>query len=300
MTRIGRLTWAVAVAAGLGCGTPGGGGSPRARGGPGATVGGTIVSTVDGWGIELAEVREVARDTGLSARESLRRLQAEQLLMQEAARRGDLEGDAEVHEVARRAAVQALLDAEAAEVEVPEDDVREAYEAQRARFETKEQRRVLHVLAGAREGVAADVDARARAYVSAALPELRAATDFEAFTRAYSGRVVDGIQVAAELLPPLAREGRLVAPFEDAMFSLPEPGVVPEPVRTIYGWHAIRVLEVTRGSLVPYETAAVTLREELTLERRTKHVEELMATLRKRYPVSIAPGAQAALAGLEP
>jgi len=299
MTRVGSGVWALALVSALGCGDAGGGGSQRAGAGPGTAVGGTVVSTVDGHAIQLAAVADVARDTGLSGREALRRLQAEQLLMQEAARRGEFEGQPEVQDVARRAAVQALLDAEAASVQVPEDDVREAYAAQRARFETKEQRRVLHLYASVREGVSADVDARARAYVASVLPELRATTDPAAFAQAYSGRVVDGIKIAAELLPPLAREGRVVAPFEDAMFSLPVPGVVPEPVRTMYGWHAIRVLEITPASAVPYETAAATLRKELETERRKKHVEELMVTLRKRYHVVIAPNAQALLTQLE-
>jgi hypothetical protein len=283
----------------LGCTEPGAGSELGADRAGHDEVGGSVVSTVNGHAIRIADVERTAFGTGIPFRESLRRLQSERLLMEEAARRGRFARVPDVIDVARRAAVQALLDAEAAEVTVSDRDLEKAYEEQRARFESKEQRVVVHFLAGMREGAPAELEARARAYAAAALQELKVATDLEAWKAKHNAKVVEGVQTLAESLPPLAREGRVVKPFEDAMFSLAQPGVVPAPVRTSYGWHAIRVLEITPAKVVPYETAAATLRNELRLERQTAHVAKLIEQLRRQHPVVVTPEASARLAELE-
>jgi hypothetical protein len=298
MRGLGRML-VVALVHGLGCTGPGAGNERSAgRAGQGE-VGGSVVSTVNGHAIRVSEVEDTAYGTGIPIRESLRRLQAERLLVEEATRRGRFARSPEVVDVARRAAVQALLDLEAAQVTVPDRDVEKAYEEQHARFETKEQRVVVHFLAGSREGAPEVLDARARAYAAAALEELKVATDLEAWKAKHTGKVVEGVQTLAETLPPLAREGRVVKPFEDAMFSLAQPGVVPAPLRTSYGWHAIRVLEITPAKVVPFETAVTTLRAELRLEQQTAHVAKLIEALRRQHPVVITPQASAILGELE-
>jgi hypothetical protein len=299
MMRALARTLVALLASWLGCTGPGTG-PERGAGRAGRDeVGGSVVSTVNGHAIRVAEVEATAHATGIPRRESLRRLQSERLLVEEATRRGRFARAPEVVDVARRAAVQALLDVEAAEVTVPDGDVEEAYEEQRARFETKEQRVVVHFLAGMREGAPEVLEERARAFAAAALEELKVVTDLPAWKAKHTGKVIEGVQTLAENLPPLAREGRVVKPFEDAMFSLAQPGVVPAPVRTSYGWHAIRVLEITPAKVVPYETAAATLRNELRLERQTAHVAKLIEQLRRQHPVVVTPEASARLAELE-
>jgi hypothetical protein len=88
-----------------------------------ATVGGRIVSTVNGEPIAVDDVARVARETGLGAEAALRLLQDQALLAREAERRG-LAAHPDVRDAARRAAVQALLarEVEGAEPAAADDD----------------------------------------------------------------------------------------------------------------------------------------------------------------------------------
>ena len=282
------------------CSGPDAGGSRRKGRAGEDHVGGAVVSTVNGRAIQLGQVQTLAYQSGMPRLESLRKLQAEQLLIDEANHRGSFDRRPEVRDVAQRAAVQALLDAEASEVEVSEDELREEYGKQRERFETKQQRRAMHLLAGVKGGLSPAQDVKAKAIVEAAIDELRTATDLDAFREKHIGQVVDGISIAVEMLPAFAQEGRLMESFETAMFSLEAPGVVPQPVRTQYGWHAIRVLEIIPAKVVPYQTAIATLRDEMRLARQTTRVTELIEALRSRQRVVVSPNASALLAELPP
>lgn len=94
--------------------------SGSAPGAP-AAVSGPVISTVDGAPITVDEVERVARDTGLTPREALRRLQEERVLAARASAAGHAD-DREIVDATRRAAVRALL-AERVEGEVGPDDV---------------------------------------------------------------------------------------------------------------------------------------------------------------------------------
>jgi len=91
----------------LSCACPGG-----ERGGDQATpvsrARGALVAKVDGAAIGVEQVRELAEATGLTPREALQRLEEEQLLVREAARRGYGRPELVEREL-RRALVQALL-----------------------------------------------------------------------------------------------------------------------------------------------------------------------------------------------
>ena len=71
------------------------------------------------------------------------------------------------------------------------------------------------------------------------------------------------------------------------MFSLSAPGVVPEPVRTSFGWHAIRVTEILPAEETPYEKAAPILRKELSVVRQTAAMQELLKDLSRAHPVQV-------------
>jgi len=262
-----------------------------------AKVEGQVVSTVDGQPIYVKDVERLAYRSGLPMRDALHKLQDERLLRREAERRA-VAGPA-VDDVARRAAVQALLVSEADAVVVTDDDIRAAYTSAVARFERPEQRVVLHVLAALPKTPTPEQDAAAKAYATRILPELAAATDIDGFIAAHHGKTVDGTPIVCERLPALAKAGRLVKEFEDAMFALPAVGTAKEPVKTIYGWHAIRVLEITPAERTPYETAAKTLRQELLSARRTERIKQLVEALRRKYSVTFPENMREVLAKLE-
>ncbi len=283
--------WAIAVLVAAACG---GGEAPDGDGDGGrrvhgeARVGGQVVSTVDGVPITLDEVRSTARETGLAPRDALRRLEDRLLLAAEAARRGYADRP-EVREAGRKAAVQALLVREVEEPlmprAIPEEAVRELWE-RRSEYHRPERRRVDHVLAKVGPDALAASAAAARAIAVEAIGAL-ASTGADAALAEYDGATRDGIEVVVEHLEPMASDAAIEEPFLRAVFALEGPGVVAEPVRTRYGWHAIRVVEIEPAAETPFEDAEEALRAELVTDARRRRVEALVEELSDAIGVEI-------------
>lgn len=58
----------------------------------------------------------------------------------------------------------------------------------------------------------------------------------------------------------------LVAPFAEKAFSM-EPGEISRPVKTMFGWHVIKVDKVNEASVTPLDEAAPDIREMLALKK---------------------------------
>ncbi|UJR79500.1 peptidylprolyl isomerase [Sandaracinus amylolyticus] len=265
-------------------------GPPRAITREQEQVGGTIVSTVDGAPITLAEVEEVARETGLSPQDALRRLQEERVLAAHAEAAG-LGDDHEVQDAVRRASVQALLEArveaEITPASIPAEQVAERMDAQRARWWRPERRRSTHVLARLAPDAPPEAGAAAERFVRRAIERMSAAEDARAEAHVigeedHSGRTYT---VLVEDLPPVARDGQLVPEYLDALFARGERGVLAEPVRTRFGWHAIVLTEVMPPWEAPRDEVEAAMRQELAVEARAARLEELVRELAGRTPV---------------
>jgi parvulin-like peptidyl-prolyl isomerase len=256
----------------------------RASGGSAAGKSKDAVAVVDGRGIALSEVQELVRRSGLSARDALSRLEAERLLIKEAERHGFAE-DAEVHLVAKRAAVQALLLAEADRIGVEEEELREAYEAAQDRFHKPERRESVHVLASMSADASPELSRAGEKLAREAIRAFTETDDVDAVLRRFGQRRSEPFPVVVERLPLLGRTGAVVKEFEEALFEPSEPGVVPRPVRTSYGWHAIYVVSVRPEEHWSFEQAVEQLRPEILLEKRTKGMEELFGRLEKNADI---------------
>ncbi|HET7607462.1 MAG TPA: SurA N-terminal domain-containing protein [Gammaproteobacteria bacterium] len=149
----------------------------------------------------------------------------------------------------------------AAGLEVTEERLRQAYEEERARFETPEQRRARHILVTVPEG---QEDA-ARATAEGVVARLRGGEDFAAVAAEVSADA--GTKAQGGELPWLAR-GVLPGPFEDALFAL-EVGQISDPVLSDDGFHIIRLDEVRAGDVQPFEA----VRDELAAETKTREAE---------------------------
>jgi len=287
------------IAAVVGCGAGDarhGSRGEQARGS--AYVGGQVISTVHGHPISVGDVQALVRDSTLTPQQALWRLQAERLLMAEADQRG-LGDEAAVEQVARQARVQSLLQDLTDAVAVSDEEVRAAYEKSKSRFEPPERRVVVHALAQLPKNATPQADAAARAFATQMIERLAATTDFNELAAKLKHETSPHFKVRLEKLPAMHRRSALVPSFLEAMFSVPEPGMVRQPVQTVYGWHAIRVLEIRPSASTPYAEAAEILRGELELERKKKLVTELVATLRKQHRVELAADLRKTLAKLE-
>lgn len=306
-----RLFAHLALAACVACGDgaadgaqDGGAARGRDERGPAAPAEGRVISTVDGAAITVEEVEEVARETGLSPLDALRRLQEERVLVAHAEAAGL--GDApEVGDAVRRASVQALLarrvEAAITPETIPADEVRRRIEEQRARFARPERRVTTHVLARVPEGeVRPEAEAAAERFARRAIERLVAAADAVAEAHAMEAEDAPGrsFRVHVEDLPPVERDGRLVPEYLAATYSLERAGVVPQPVRTRFGWHAIVVREIVPPWRAPDDEVEETVRDELTVEARARRLDELVAELASRTSIALDEAAiERALAG---
>jgi parvulin-like peptidyl-prolyl isomerase len=267
----------------------------------GSTEDGEVVSIVNGVSIRTHEVQRLVAATGLSARAALARLQAKRLLEGEAAQRG-YGSRSETQRVGRQALVQALLsrDVEAAGADdVDEAEITRAYAASRARFETPEKRVASHVLALVPKRASEAQERAARVFAETACRELRASHDRAATLQAWKAQNSPQLPLKVEDLPAVADDGSFVPEFLRALFSLSEPGVVPTPVRTEFGWHAIVLTAILPSSQVPMAVARAQLRRELTTRKHKSRFDALLTTLRDRTPVEYADRARDALTGLD-
>lgn len=66
------------------------------------------------------------------------------------------------------------------------------------------------------------------------------------------------------------KKGEMVPQFEEALFNLKQGEVTAEPVRTPFGYHAIKVFEVKAESRKPLREVAPQIRERLAVEAADK------------------------------
>ena len=142
------------------------------------------------------------------------------------------------------------------------------------RFRTRPRRKARHIVVASRE----DADA--------ALAELRAGRDF---AETASARNTDSTRATGGELGWVPRN-LMVKEFEDAVFAL-AAGATSEPVRTVAGWHIVKVEEIDPGSLAPFDLLEAKVAEAV----RDDAVARLKAGLWRRTPAAIDRAALAAL-----
>lgn len=144
-------------------------------------------------------------------------------------------------------------------IEVSEEDVRSAYESDRAAAPPDEERRSRHILLetgddrNAEEAVAALEEARARVAAGESFADIAAELSEDPGSAEQGGDL------------GFAGRGIFDPAFEEALFALEAPGDVSEPVETDFGYHLIQ-LEAVRQNEYP-EFAAVRAEIEQRLRR---------------------------------
>lgn len=291
---IGRTRIAAAILVLLqgGAACSGSGSEGRASGGGALHQG--VVANIDGTAITLAEVEALAARGGLTPKSALERLEAEALLAREAERRG-YASIHEVEEVGRQALVQALLAADVERERPTPSDLDQAYAQSGERFSTPERRSAMHVLAVLPKKPTPEVEAAARTFTVRVIAQLRAASDPNSVLLAVR-QEQQPFAIKVEQLPPTPRKSQYVAEFSEALFSLEAPGIVPDPVRTQFGWHAIWLREILPAEHVPEAVARAQLSREIELNKRRARLEALVKEVQQRAGVAYAQTVRDALA----
>jgi parvulin-like peptidyl-prolyl isomerase len=165
---------------------------------------------------------------------------------------------------------------------VTDAEVRRQFEANRAQYDQPAQIHVSHILFrigdGANEAVA---QAKAR-IVQARLAD---GGTFEDLARQYSddpGSAERGGDLG------FVGRGTLVKEFEDVAWAL-RPGQISRPVKTQYGLHLIRVLEVREAAAADFEKVKEQIREQLLAGQREKAFEAWLEEQRKTAKIERFP-----------
>jgi peptidyl-prolyl cis-trans isomerase D len=143
--------------------------------------------------------------------------------------------------------------------EVPERDLRRAYDEQRDRFRIPERVHVLHILIKTTGKPDKELPAL-RKRMDDLLKQVKSGADFAALARKNSedtGSAVKGGDIG------WITRGQTVPEFEKAAFSL-KPGQTSDIITTTYGFHILRVEQKEAAHLRTFEEVRGDLQKELT------------------------------------
>jgi len=163
-------------------------------------------------------------------------------------------------------------------LDVPEDEVRKAYETGIKMYTEPEQVRALHVLIKVAENAPADQVEAARKKVMDALKKVQKGEDFAAVAKAASDDAMSK-EKGGDL--GFFRRGVMLPKFEEAAFALKPGEVTKEPVRTPFGFHIIKAMERKEERVKPFDDVKEQITESLknrnTFKARRELVEKLKA-----------------------
>ncbi|MFL6621372.1 MAG: SurA N-terminal domain-containing protein [Sulfurifustis sp.] len=161
------------------------------------------------------------------------------------------------------------------QVQPTEDELRQAYNADAARYVTPEKRRASHILISVPSGANADADKTARARAEALAKELRGGANFAAVAKKQSddkdsaARGGDLGDLVAGTLPPEL----------DAAVRALKPGEVSAPVHTQYGYHIVKLTSYQPEQRKSFESVRAQLLDQL----RKRKGEERFYELAERF-----------------
>ncbi|MEM9194023.1 MAG: peptidylprolyl isomerase [Myxococcota bacterium] len=272
----------VLVALSIGCGSSEEPRSPQGTdtGSPDILEGNTV-ALVNGVGVAIDDVQQLASEEGLAPQEALHTAVRRELLRQEAERRG-YAARAELGQAVGRELVRALLhqvlERDVTSDDIGADDLEEAFVAQGERWNAPEKRGAVHLLVRVPEdGTDADRATARRIATSFHAVALAASHPREILEAAHEQPAE--LELRFEVLDPFAANGTMEQPFEAAVFGVEGPGLVPTLVETSFGVHVVVVTEVQAPLETSLAAAEPTLRTELLALRRHEALLALEADL---------------------
>jgi len=182
------------------------------------------------------------------------------------------------------------------QINISEEDVKEAYDKNLDKFAVPARANVAHILFSnyrpyleKKYGIddsatAEDLDEHARARLNMAMDELKKGRSYEELAREFSDDTVSGLKGGEY---GFINKGDAETAFDSVAFSLPI-GEISGPVKTKYGYHLVRVLEREEPTHRPLDSNLTdAIRKELesmkTRELATAYFDSLVKTLEITY-----------------
>ena len=162
---------------------------------------------------------------------------------------------------------------------VTEADVEKYYAEHAAEFTEPRQTRAAHILVRVGETGGSEAEDQARAKVAEAIRRVKAGEDFAKVAKEVSqdpGSASRGGDLG------FVKAGELVPEFDRAVFGLKPGEITAEPVRTPFGFHAIKALEIREGGKKPLKDIAKGIRDKLTGEAADRMARERAEEIRAK------------------
>jgi peptidyl-prolyl cis-trans isomerase D len=205
--------------------------------------------------------------------------------------------DAVYRQPERRKVTYVLFSAASFVKPVPDADVEKYYAEHPRDYEKPAQRRIAHILVRVPTTGGSEAEDKARARAADAIRRVKAGEDFAKLAREISedpGSKPNGGDLG------LVRAGEMVAPFEQAAFALKAGEMTPEPVRTPFGYHVIKVGEVKPAEKTPLKDVAAQIRERLSQEASDRAAKAKADEVRPKLAAAADFSAEARTLGLHP
>ena len=180
---------------------------------------------------------------------------------------------------------------------ISDGDVEKYYTEHANEFETPRQVKASHVLARVPETGGSEAEDKARAKVADVIRRAKAGEDFAKLAREVSED--PGSKDKGGDLGWVA-QGDMVPQFEQALFALKKGELSPEPVRTPFGFHAIKITDVKEGAKKPLKEVAGQIRDRLAAEGAEKAAKAKADEVRPALAAAKDFMAQAKSLGLSP
>jgi peptidyl-prolyl cis-trans isomerase D len=180
---------------------------------------------------------------------------------------------------------------------VTDADVEKYYQEHLKEFETPHQVRAAHILARVPETGGSEAEDKARAKIADVIRRAKAGEDF--------GKLAQAISEDSATAPRggdlgLVGRGEMVPQFEQAVFALKKTDVSPEPVRTPFGFHAIKVTAIQEGGRKPLKEVAAQIRTRLSAEASDRAAKAKAEQIRPTLQAAADFMAEAKKLGLQP
>lgn len=178
-------------------------------------------------------------------------------------------------------------------IQLNEDDLRTYYKENAQRLAgVQEERRASHILINAPQSASAEERAKAKAKAEALLAEVRAKP--ETFAEVAKKESQDPGSAANGGDLGFFGRGAMVAPFEQAAFSLPK-GSISDVVATDFGFHIIQVTDTKQPAVPSYEQLRPKIVDELQqqqAQRKYAEVADSFSNLVYEQADSLQPAAE--------
>jgi peptidyl-prolyl cis-trans isomerase D len=180
---------------------------------------------------------------------------------------------------------------------VTDAEVEKYYTEHAKEFETPHQVRAAHILARVPEVGGSEAEDKARAKIADAIRRLRAGQDFGKVAQELSE---DPSTAARGGELGLVGRGEMVPQFEQALFALKKGEVSSEPVRSPFGFHAIKALDIQEGRRKPLKEVAAQIRTKLAGDAAERAAKAKAEEIRPALQVAKDFMAEARKLGLQP